>query len=70
MTFEENVARLETIVSQLDGDELDLDSALELFEEGVERLRAASAALTRVEARVRELVESDDGTFELPDALG
>jgi exodeoxyribonuclease VII small subunit len=69
MTFEESMARLEDIVAQLDGDGLDLESSLRLFEEGVERLREASATLTRVEARVRELVERDDGTFELPDAL-
>ncbi|MFL5576129.1 MAG: exodeoxyribonuclease VII small subunit [Gemmatimonadaceae bacterium] len=70
MTFEESLARLETIVAELDGDSLDLDSALALFEEGVERLRAASAELARAEARVKLLVERADGGFDLTDFGG
>jgi exodeoxyribonuclease VII small subunit len=61
------MSRLEAIVVELDADGLDLDRALQLFEEGVERLRAASAELARAEAQVKLLVEKTDGTFELPD---
>jgi exodeoxyribonuclease VII small subunit len=67
MTFEESVARLESIVAELEADGLELETALRLFEEGVERLRAATADLTRAEAQVKMLVENPDGTFELPD---
>ena len=70
MTFEESLARLEEIVAELDGDELDLDRALALFEEGVERLRAASQELARADAEVKLLVERADGTFDLPDLRG
>ena len=70
MTFEESLARLEEIVAELDGDELDLDRALALFEEGVERLRAASQELARADAQVKLLVERGDGTFDLPDLRG
>ena len=70
MTFEESLARLEAIVEELDGDGLDLDRALALFEEGVERLRAASAELARAEAQVKLLVERADGTFDLEDFGG
>ena len=49
MTFEESLARLEAIVEELDGD-LPLDDALQLFEEGVARLRDASALLGAAEA--------------------
>jgi exodeoxyribonuclease VII small subunit len=66
MTFEEDIARLEDIVAELEADGLDLDRALRLFEEGVERLRAATAELSRVEQKVKLLVERTDGTFELP----
>ena len=65
MTFEENLARLEAIVAELEGEGLPLDRALRLFEEGVERLRDASAQLSAAETRVRELVEQADGTFAL-----
>ena len=67
MTFEETVARLEQIVAELESDGLELESALKLFEEGVERLRAASTELARAEASVKLLVEYADGEFELPD---
>ena len=70
MTFEESLARLEEIVAELDGDELDLDRALALVEEGVERLRAASDELARADAQVKLLVERTDGTFDLPEFRG
>src|SRR5207249_2985761 len=41
--------RLEQIVRRLEAPELDLDEALKLFEEGVERLRAARERLAQVE---------------------
>ena len=66
MTYEENIDRLEEIVGELEGDGLDLDRALRLFEEGIERLRAATGELSRVEQQVKLLVERTDGTFELP----
>ena len=66
MTFEENLERLESIVGELEGDGLELDRALRLFEEGIERLREASGELARVERQVKLLVERTDGTFELP----
>ena len=67
MTFEKNLIRLEEIVAELESDELELDGALRLFEEGIERLRAASAELARAESRVTLLVEQSDGAFELRD---
>ena len=67
MTFEETLARLEQIVAELESDGLELEAALKLFEEGVERLRAATTELARAEASVKVLVEHADGEFELPD---
>ncbi|MBC8087787.1 MAG: exodeoxyribonuclease VII small subunit, partial [Phycisphaerae bacterium] len=59
------ITRLEAIVRDLDRDDLDLDGALALFEEGITHLRVASSALTTAEARVQQLVEAADGTFSL-----
>ena len=69
MTFEERVARLEMIASQLEGQGrgLDLDRALALFEEGVETLRAAAQELATAEAKVQRLVERVDGSFDVLD---
>ena len=67
MTFEQRLARLEAIVAQLEGEEVDLARALALFDEGVDLLRTASADLTTAEATVHRLVERADGTFDVAD---
>ena len=63
MSYETDVARVEAIVAELEHDDVELDRALALFEEGVERLRAAAASLERAEGQVRLLVERADGTL-------
>jgi len=67
MSYETDVARVEAIVAELEHDDVELDRALALFEEGVERLRAAAASLERAEGQVRLLVERADGTLALDD---
>ncbi len=67
MSFESNLKRLEQIVSQLEGDRLDLSASLALFEEGIELLRQASEELSETEVKVKELVERADGALELRD---
>lgn len=63
MSFEQSLARLEQIAGALDRDDLPLEEALKLFEEGITRLREASAALTDAEGKVRTLLEQADGVF-------
>lgn len=67
MSYETELARIEDIVGELERSELPLDDALRLFEEGIQRLRTASAALVQAEARVRKLIEETDGGFTLAD---
>lgn len=67
MSFEQRLRRLEEIVGALESDQMDLEQALALFEEGVACLRTATEELSRVEARVQRLVERADGTFEVTD---
>jgi len=67
MTFEERLKRLEAIAAELDAGGVELARALELFEEGVQCLRAAADELARAETSVQRLVERDDGTFDVVD---
>jgi exodeoxyribonuclease VII small subunit len=60
-TFEAELARLEAIVEALQDDGVELDAALALFEEGVQRLRAMTGRLAGAEARVKQLTETEDG---------
>lgn len=68
MSFEQRLVRLEQIANELQGDGLELSRALQLFEEGVENLRAAAKELARAEARVERLIERVDGTFDVGEA--
>lgn len=67
MSFEKRLRRLEEIVGELESEQIELERALALFEEGVTCLRAASEELGKVEARVQRLVERADGSFEVTD---
>ena len=67
MSFEKRLHRLEEIVSELESEQIELERALALFEEGVACLRAATEELGKVEGRVQRLVERADGSFEVTD---
>jgi exodeoxyribonuclease VII small subunit len=67
VSFEKRLKRLEEIVGELESEQIELERALALFEEGVTCLRAATEELGKVEARVQRLVERADGSFEVTD---
>jgi len=67
VSFEKRLRRLEEIVSELESEQIELERALALFEEGVTCLRSATEELGKVEARVQRLVERADGSFEVTD---
>jgi exodeoxyribonuclease VII small subunit len=69
-SFAAELARLEEIVRRLEGEELDLDEALRLFEEGVERLRAARERLAAAEAKVKQVLSDAAGTLRVEDFDG
>jgi len=57
-------------VRRLEGQELDLDEALKLFEEGVERLRQARDRLTSAEAKVKQVLADQAGNLRVEDFDG
>ena len=67
MSFERSMERLEEIAARLEREEMELDDALALFEEGIGELRAASASLANAEARLKQLREAADGVFKVVD---
>ncbi|MGH7501547.1 MAG: exodeoxyribonuclease VII small subunit [Longimicrobiales bacterium] len=60
--LEAKIARIETIVARLEGDRLELDDALALFEEGVRHARDAERVLRETELRIDRLVGEADGS--------
>jgi len=59
--------RLEEIVLALERDDLELDRALALFEEGVRYLKSAKERLSQAEARVARVLEDAAGVLRLTD---
>jgi len=59
--FETALKRLEEIVKKLENGELSLDSALQLFEEGIKLSRFCHTKLEDAERRVEILVKNSSG---------
>jgi len=70
LTFAQQLDRLEEIVRRLEAQELDLDEALKLFEEGIERLREARERLTGAEAQVKQVLADKAGNLKVEDFDG
>ena len=60
MSLEARLGRLEEIVGKLEADELELEAALALFEEGIRHAREAERTLAAAQLRVEELVGEGD----------
>lgn len=61
-SFEESLARLESIVASMESGDLGLDDMIARFEEGQKLIARCQKRLTEVERRVEALVKSADGT--------
>ncbi len=66
-SLEEDLGRLDAIVRALETEDVDLDRALALFEEGVERLRTARERLAEAGLRLKQLREAADGGIRVDD---
>ena len=55
--LEQRLNRLDEIVRTLEREDLDLEAAMKLFEEGVGHLRIAQELLSNAELRIERLVE-------------
>lgn len=66
-TFEEQITRLEEIVSALERGDAKLSDSLALFEEGTKLIAACSKELDQAEQKVVKLMKGADGApVELP----
>ena len=60
-TFEENMTRLEEIVTRLEKGDVPLSQSLSLFEEGTRLAAACRAELDQAEQQVVRLMKGPDG---------
>lgn len=59
-SFEHSLARLETLVTQMEQGDLPIDQALALFEEGVRLTRECQQILDQAEQKVQLLMANGD----------
>lgn len=64
--LEAQLFRLDEIVTALEREDLELDEALKLFEEGIGHLRAAQTILNTAELRIERLIENAAGVRTEP----
>jgi exodeoxyribonuclease VII small subunit len=60
------IHRLQRIVADLERDDIELEDAMRLFEEGIAHLREAEALVSQTEVRIERLLETASGTRTLP----
>lgn len=65
LKFEDAMARLETIVSELEKSELPLDQSLKIFEEGIKLSKTCLKMLNEAERKVEILIQEKDGRKRL-----
>ncbi|HZS12123.1 MAG TPA: exodeoxyribonuclease VII small subunit [Nitrospirales bacterium] len=63
--FEDALARLETIVTELERGDLPLDESLRIFEEGIKLSKTCLKMLDDAERKVEILVQDKDGKKRL-----
>jgi len=63
--FEDAMARLETIVSELEKGDLPLDESLKIFEEGIKLSKTCLKMLDDAERKVEILIQDKDGKKRL-----
>lgn len=63
-SFEENLKRLEEIVSKLEEGNLPLDESLKLYEEGIKAYRSCHQLLQGAETKLTKLVETLQGELK------
>ena len=65
LKFEDAMARLESIVAELEKGDLPLDESMKIFEEGIRLSKTCLKMLDDAERRVEVLVQDKDGKKRL-----
>ena len=67
LPFEEGLKKLESIVEEMEGDDLPLEKLLECYEEGAHLAKGCQAKLEAAELKIQKLQPNADGEDELVD---
>ena len=65
LTFEQAIQRLEIIANELEKDDLDLDTSVKKFEEGMKLSQKCNKILQEAEKKITVLVNDEEQDFTL-----
>ena len=68
-TFEQNMTRLEEIVTALERGDAPLEESLALFQEGTKLISSCNKALDQAQQQLKILLQGENGP-EMPDFVG
>jgi exodeoxyribonuclease VII small subunit len=63
LTFEEALEALERVTDELEKEDLSLDRALTIFEQGIILMRKCDSHLKNAQGKIKELLEGENGEF-------
>ncbi|WP_028610445.1 exodeoxyribonuclease VII small subunit [Paenibacillus harenae] len=66
LSFEQAMERLDLIVSKLENGDVPLETAIELFQEGMKLSQLCGGKLEQVERKIELLIESEQGFQKKP----
>lgn len=66
LSFEQAMEKLEQIVARLENGDVPLETAIELFQEGMQLSRLCGGKLEQIERKVELLIESEQGLERTP----
>ena len=66
ISFEEAMERLESIVSKLESGDVPLETAIDLFQEGMQLSQLCGSKLEQVERKIEMLIETENGIQRKP----
>ena len=66
LRFEEAMEKLEAIVSRLESGDVPLETAIELFQEGMKLSQLCGGKLEQVERKIEMLIETEQGLQRKP----
>ncbi|MDG5815874.1 exodeoxyribonuclease VII small subunit [Chitinispirillales bacterium ANBcel5] len=62
-SFEEALCELESVIEQLEREDLTLDKALEHFENGISLMRHCDSHLKNAQGKLKELLKDENGKW-------
>ena len=68
-TFEKKITRLEEISSQLENEDIGLEEAITLYEEGIELSKSCITSLKKAELKITELKKKLDDISAVEEGL-